>query len=99
MFLSSSESSSRRGEFAETGTESSRRARNPLADPAVCSRLRGFEDDEWNMTIETNLLYLAALGVFFATRTDTGQVLIITNSARHGLKKSGGTIAGDLAAS
>ena len=51
------------------------------------------------MTIETNLLYLAALGVFFATLPDTGRLLIIANSARHGLKKSGGTIAGDLAAS
>ena len=50
------------------------------------------------MTIETYLLYLGALGVFFATPPDTSQLLIIANSARHGLKKSGWTIAGDLTA-
>ncbi len=72
-------------------------ARNPLADPVVCSRLRGFEDGERNMTIETHLLHLVALGVFFATPPDTSQ-LIIANSARRGLKKSGWTIAGALTA-
>ena len=51
------------------------------------------------MTIETYLLHLVALGVFFATPPDTSQVLIIANSARHGLKKSDWTIAGDLTAS
>ena len=50
------------------------------------------------MSIETYLLYLGALGVFFATPPDTSQLLIIANSARHGLKKSGWTIAGDLTA-
>ena len=50
------------------------------------------------MTIETYLLYLAALGVFFATPPDTSQLLVIANSARHGLKKCGWTIAGDLTA-
>lgn len=50
------------------------------------------------MSMETYLLYLAALGVFFATPPDTSQLLIIANSARHGLKKSGWTIAGDLTA-
>ena len=50
------------------------------------------------MTIETYLLYLAALGVFFATPPDTSQLLIIANSTRHGVKKSGWTIAGDLTA-
>ena len=50
------------------------------------------------MSIEAYLLYLAALGVFFATPPDTSQLLIIANSARHGLKKSGWTIAGDLTA-
>ena len=39
------------------------------------------------MTIETYLLYLAALAVFFATPPDTSQLLVIANSARHGLKK------------
>jgi threonine/homoserine/homoserine lactone efflux protein len=51
------------------------------------------------MTINTCLLHLAALRVFFATPPDTGQLPIIANSARHGLKKSGWTIAGDLTAS
>ena len=50
------------------------------------------------MTIETYLLYLAALAVFFATPPDSSQLLIIANSARHGLKKSGWTVAGDLTA-
>ena len=45
------------------------------------------------MTVETYLLYLAALAVFFATPPDTSQLLIIANSARHGLKKSGWTIS------
>ena len=51
------------------------------------------------MTIETSLLYLAALGVFFTTRPDTIQLPIVANSARRRLKKGGGTIAGDLTAS
>lgn len=50
------------------------------------------------MTIETYLLYLVALAVFFATPPDTSQLLIIANSARHGLKRSAWTIAGDLTA-
>ena len=49
-------------------------------------------------SIETCLLYLAALGVFFATPPDTSQIVIVANSARPGLKKSGGTTAGDLTA-
>ena len=49
------------------------------------------------MTVETYLLYLAALAVFFATPPDNSQLHIIANSARHGLKKSGWTIGGDLA--
>ncbi|MYE01005.1 MAG: LysE family translocator [Alphaproteobacteria bacterium] len=50
------------------------------------------------MSVETYLLYLAALGVFFATPPDTSQLLVLANSARHGLRKSGWTIAGDLTA-
>ena len=50
------------------------------------------------MSMDTYLLYLAVLGVFFATPPDTSQLLIIANSARHGLKKCGWTIAGDLTA-
>ena len=50
------------------------------------------------MLMETYLLYLAAVAVFFATPPDTSQLLIISNSIRHGLRKSGFTIIGDLSA-
>ena len=50
------------------------------------------------MTVETYLLYLAAVAVFFATPPDTSQLLIISNSIRHGLRRSAVTIAGDLTA-
>ncbi len=50
------------------------------------------------MTIEIYLLYLLAVGIFFATPPDTSQLLIISNSIRHGLKRSKWTIAGDLSA-
>ena len=50
------------------------------------------------MTLETYRLYLAALAVFFATPPDTSQFLIMSNSLRHGLKRSMNTIAGDLSA-
>ncbi|MGR3615519.1 MAG: LysE family translocator [Paracoccaceae bacterium] len=50
------------------------------------------------MAMETYLLYLAAVAVFFATPPDTSQLLVISNSARHGLNKSVFTIAGDLTA-
>ena len=50
------------------------------------------------MLMETYLLYLAAVAVFFATPPDTSQLLIISNSIRHGLRKSGFTIIGDLTA-
>ena len=50
------------------------------------------------MPMETYLLYLAAVAVFFATPPDTSQLLIISNSIRHGMKKSIFTIAGDLTA-
>lgn len=48
------------------------------------------------MSMETYLIYLAAVAVFFATPPDTSQLLIISNSVRHGLKRSTYTIAGDL---
>lgn len=48
--------------------------------------------------METYLIYLAAVAVFFATPPDTSQLLIISNSVRHGLKRSAYTIVGDLAA-
>ena len=50
------------------------------------------------MSWEIYLLYLAAVGVFFATPPDTSQLLIISNSIRHGLRRSVFTIAGDLTA-
>lgn len=50
------------------------------------------------MPIETYLIYLAAVAVFFATPPDTSQLLIISNSVRHGLRRSAYTIAGDLTA-
>ncbi len=50
------------------------------------------------MTMEAYLIYLAAVAVFFATPPDTSQLLIISNSIRHGLKRSVYTIAGDLTA-
>jgi homoserine/homoserine lactone efflux protein len=50
------------------------------------------------MLLETYLIYLAAVAVFFATPPDTSQLLIISNSIRHGLRKSAYTIAGDLTA-
>ncbi len=50
------------------------------------------------MTLETYLIYLAAVAVFFATPPDTSQLLIISNSVRHGLRRSVLTIAGDLTA-
>lgn len=50
------------------------------------------------MPLETYLVYLAAVAVFFATPPDTSQLLIISNSVRFGLKRSVYTIAGDLTA-
>ena len=50
------------------------------------------------MSVETYLIYLGVLAVFFATPPDTNQLLIISNSLRHGLRRSMATIAGDLSA-
>lgn len=50
------------------------------------------------MNIETYLSYLVVVLIFFATPPDTSQLLVISNSLRHGLKKSLSTIAGDLTA-
>lgn len=50
------------------------------------------------MPMETYLIYLAAVAVFFATPPDTSQLLIISNSVSHGLGRSAYTIAGDLTA-
>ena len=48
--------------------------------------------------METYLIYLVAVAVFFATPPDTSQLLTISNSIRHGLRRSIYTIAGDLTA-
>lgn len=50
------------------------------------------------MPLDTYLVYLAAVAVFFATPPDTSQLLIVSNSIRHGLRRSAFTIAGDLTA-
>lgn len=50
------------------------------------------------MTLETYLLYLGVLAAFFATPPDTSQLLIVSNSLRHGLRRATATIAGDLSA-
>ncbi|MEM6888934.1 MAG: LysE family translocator [Pseudomonadota bacterium] len=50
------------------------------------------------MTLESYLLYLGVLGAFFATPPDTSQLLVMSNSLRHGLRRSLATVAGDLTA-
>lgn len=50
------------------------------------------------MSADTYMLYLAAIAIFFASPPDTSQLLIISNSVRHGLRRSGLTIMGDLCA-
>ncbi len=50
------------------------------------------------MTIEVYLAYLATVAVFFATPPGPSQILMITNSARFGVKRSLSTVAGDLSA-
>ena len=50
------------------------------------------------MTLETYLAYLATVGIFFAQPPGPSQVLMISNSLRHGLRPSLATAAGDLSA-
>ena len=50
------------------------------------------------MSVETYLLYLGVLAAFFLTPPDTSQLLIMSNTLRHGLKRSLATVAGDLSA-
>lgn len=50
------------------------------------------------MSLETYLLYLAAVAVFFATPPDTSQLLIVSNAMKHGLRRSLWVICGDLSA-
>ena len=50
------------------------------------------------MTWETYLLYLGVAGAFFATPPGTSQLLMMSNTMRHGLHRSLATMAGDLSA-
>jgi threonine/homoserine/homoserine lactone efflux protein len=50
------------------------------------------------MTLETYIAYLAVVAVFFMTPPGPSQVLMISNSLRHGWKRSIATICGDLTA-
>ena len=50
------------------------------------------------MSIEIYLAYLATVGVFFASPPGPSQLLMISNSMRHGPRRSGWTVAGDLSA-
>ena len=50
------------------------------------------------MTIDLYLAYLATCAVFFATPPGPSQLLMISNSLRHGVRRSGWTVAGDLSA-
>lgn len=50
------------------------------------------------MTWEIYLAYLATVAVFFASPPGPSQILMITNSMRHGVMPSRSTVAGDLSA-
>lgn len=50
------------------------------------------------MQADVYLLYLATVAVFFATPPGTSQILMISNTLRHGLRPSFMTAAGDLSA-
>ncbi|MEM1431453.1 MAG: LysE family translocator [Pseudomonadota bacterium] len=50
------------------------------------------------MTVDTYLAYLAVVAIFFATPPGPSQVLMISNSLRHGVRRSTATMAGDLTA-
>ena len=50
------------------------------------------------MTFEVYLLYLSTLAVYFTAPPDTTELIVISNSLRHGYKRTLNTIAGDLTA-
>ncbi|HSM42728.1 MAG TPA: LysE family translocator [Afifellaceae bacterium] len=50
------------------------------------------------MNVELYIAYLATVAVFFATPPGPSQVLMISNSLRHGWRRSVATIMGDLSA-
>lgn len=50
------------------------------------------------MTLDIYLAYLATVAIFFATPPGPSQILMLTNSARFGLRRAMPTVAGDLSA-
>ncbi|MEM7289763.1 MAG: LysE family translocator [Pseudomonadota bacterium] len=50
------------------------------------------------MSIEVYFLYLATLFVYFTAPPDSTELLVVSNSLRHGYKRTLNTIAGDLTA-
>lgn len=50
------------------------------------------------MTVETYILYLSTLAIYFTAPPDSTELIVISNSLRHGYKKTLNTIAGDLTA-
>ncbi|MEP5730143.1 MAG: LysE family translocator [Sulfitobacter sp.] len=50
------------------------------------------------MTLDVYLVYLATVAVFFATPPGPSQILMLSNSARFGLRRALPTVAGDLSA-
>ena len=50
------------------------------------------------MSWETYAAYVAIVAVFFATPPDTSQLLVMSNSLRHGLRRTLWTVGGDLSA-
>lgn len=50
------------------------------------------------MSPDLYLAYLAVLAAFFATPPDVSQLLVMSNSLRHGVRRSLWTVAGDLSA-
>lgn len=50
------------------------------------------------MSGEIYMIYLATLAVFFAAPPDSSELLVMSHSLRHGLRRSFATITGDLSA-
>jgi len=50
------------------------------------------------MSIETYLLYLSTLAIYFTAPPDSTELIVVSNSIRHGYRKTLHTIAGDLTA-
>ena len=50
------------------------------------------------VTVEVYILYLSTLAVYFIAPPDSTELIVISNSLRHGYKRTLNTIAGDLTA-